>query len=351
VGVVTAFLCFAFQGVYQHNLPLDHYYTAPLDNRVERLESPPTNLPALLDRLGINPDSQMLVFSKTSFQATKIGPRNPRAIYFNDDVAVGWVRGSASLEIAATDVRQGVVFYTFTAGKIARNQACLHCHQGPATLGVPGIFIGSVFAAPTGQPYSLPAIVTDHRTKFEDRWGGWYVDGTHGAGHHRGNSVAADPAEPETLTPLDRKFDAAGYLAPTSDLVALMTFEHQTMMTNLITRAGWEARMGRDVDIEPLVRYMTFLEEAPLPEPIQGASTFSKSFPQRGPLREFDLQTRLFRYPVSYMIYSPAFDALPGALRKRIYGRLIEILSEKGREPRFRVALEILRKTKPGFTL
>jgi hypothetical protein len=362
---LAATLCTG-QSVYQQNLQIDHpaigYYNAPLDNRVERLRRSgdvPHNLLGLLRQLSINPDSQALVFSKTSFQAPKIGPRNPRAIYFNDEVAVGWVRGSPSMELAAFDARQGVVFYTLTGSTLARSEACLRCHQGPATLGVPGIFVGSVFPGPSGDPHGADAIVTDHRTKFEDRWGGWYVTGTHGAARHRGNAIAPDPAEPETLetegtqnlTSLARKFDTTGYLVPTSDLVALMTFEHQTMATNLITRADWESRMGREVDIEPLVRYLTFADEAPLPQPIGGVSTFTKTFPQRGPrdrqgrsLRDFDLQTRLFRYKLSYMIYSAAFDALPDALRARIYRRLFEVLSANDQ----RTTIEILQETKVG---
>src|ERR1700677_533408 len=172
---------------YPANLPLDHpaiqYFQSPLDNAVTRLTGPiSADLPSLLDSLHINPDSQLLVFSKTSFQADKISPRNPRAIYFNDDVAVGWVRGSTSMELAAFDPRQGVVFYTFNAGKpgFTRQQVCLRCHQGPATLGVPGIFVGSVYPNSAGQPSAAAAIITDQRTAFADRWGGWYVNSEHG---------------------------------------------------------------------------------------------------------------------------------------------------------------------------
>ncbi len=104
-------------------------------------------LPALLDYFHINPDTQALVFSKSSFQAAKISPRNPRAIYFNDEVAVGYVRGSDGMEIAAVDPVRGVLFYAFDLSKdgkprVSRQEACLHCHQGPSTLGVPGDFRG-----------------------------------------------------------------------------------------------------------------------------------------------------------------------------------------------------------------
>jgi hypothetical protein len=48
-------------------------------------------LPSLLHLLDVNIDSQVLVFSKTSFQHTLIDPKHPRAVYFNDNVAIGMV--------------------------------------------------------------------------------------------------------------------------------------------------------------------------------------------------------------------------------------------------------------------
>jgi hypothetical protein len=356
---------------YPANLPLDHpaiqYLQAPLDNAITRLANPlPGDLSSLLASLHINPDSQLLVFSKTSFQANKISPRNPRAIYFNDDVTVGWVRGSPSMEIAAFDSRQGVVFYTADAEKpgFTRQHVCLRCHQGPATLGVPGIFVGSVYPNSAGQPSAAAAIITDQRTAFADRWGGWYVNAAHGEQPDRANAVANDPAEPAALEKLTAKFNPSGYLTPVSDIVALMTFEHQTQMTNLITRLGWESRIGGEPDIEPLADYMLFSGEAPLREPIEGVSAFTTTFPQRGPrdrhgrsLRDFDLRTRLFRYPLSYMVYSAAFDALPAAVRDRIYRRLHSVLSGQDQSPKFaglspedrRSILEILGETKAGL--
>jgi hypothetical protein len=354
---------------YPANLPPDHpairYFEAPLDNAVTRLAgSIPSDLSSLLAALKIDPDSQLLVFSKTSFQAAKISPKNPRAIYFGDDAVVGWLRGSSSMEVAAFDSKQGEVFYTFDAGKpgFTRQRNCLQCHQGPATLGVPGIFVGSVYPNSAGQPSADAAIITDQRTPFADRWGGWYVNAAHGEQPDRANAVAPDPAEPTTLEEITAKFNPAGYLTPVSDIVALMTFEHQTYMTNLITRLGWESRIGGEPDIEPLIAYMLFADEAPLREPIEGVSGFTKTFPQRGPrdhrgrsLREFDLQTRLFRYPLSYMIYSAAFDSLPDAVRSRVYRRLYDILGGQDQSGKFKALpaetrqaiLEILRDTKP----
>jgi len=391
--------------VYLENLPLAHaaiqYLQTRPDDAVSRLSAQLEGgtvtldfradgtgyLASVLQHLGVNTDSQGLVFSKTSSQAEKISPRNPRAIYFADDVAVGFVRGGEVLELAARDPRQGVSFYTLgnqsqARPAFTRRDACLRCHNGPATGGVPGMFVSSVFPSATGTPYTGGAIVTDHRTPFSDRWGGWYVNGRHGESRHRGNAVAPNPAQPNVLETVGTqnlrnmagRLDPKAYLSPVSDIVALLTFEHQTQMTNLITRLGWEARMvnydSRSAAITPalqssidaLVAYMLFADEAPLNDPVEGVSSFTRTFAERGPrdhkgrsLREFDLRTRLFRYPLSYMVYDAAFDALPGPILEQVYRRLFDVLTEKDDDPRRfarltradrRVILEILRETK-----
>ena len=348
---------------YLSTLPIDN--SAPLDNPVERLRGELASgkvtlagLPDLLARLDIRTDTQALVFSKTSFQGSKIGPSNPRAIYFNDEVAVGWVPGGDGMEVAVSDPHQGAVFYTFD-GTLTRRNECLHCHHGASTMGVPGMFVGSVFPDRSGAPARAAAIITDHRTPFADRWGGWYVTASSGEQRDRANGVATDPAEPlvlavegrQNLRSLAREFDTAHYLAPTSDIVALMTFEHQTQMANLITRLGYDARLGLplDADIRATAVYMLFAEEAPMPEPIAGVSSFTETFPRRGPrdrqgrsLRDFDLRTRLFRYPLSYMIYSRAFDALPDSVRDPLYRQLYSSLKAARR----RDVIEILLDTK-----
>jgi hypothetical protein len=386
--------------IYKNDLPSDHpairYFQTPLgalndpaSHLIRKIEAGETKLDSredgsgfltsLLEHLRINQDSQALAFSKSSFQAAKISPRNPRAIYFGDDVAVGWVRGGNGIEIASLDPKQGVIFYDLIekSGQpvFMRSEICLKCHRGAATGGVPGMFVGSVFPSESGEPHRDGAIITDHRTKFEDRWGGWYVNAKRGEQPDRANSVAPDPAEPETLdregkqnlTSLAAFFNPAGYLRPLSDIVALMTFEHQTQMQNMLTRLGWLARMGADdaeirAEIDDVTSYMLFVDEEPLKEPIEGVSTFTRTFPLRGPrdgkgrsLRDFDLKTRLFRYPLSYEIYGAQFDALPAGIREQVYRRLYRILTGKDQSPRFarlsaddrRAILEILRDTKP----
>ena len=375
--------------------PSIQYDTRPLDDRITRLArdlatgkvvlSPTADgyLPSLLRALDVNPDSQTMVFSKTSFQAARIEPRNPRALYFNDDVMVGFVRGSDLLEVAALDPQQGVIFYSFDGDanppRFDRRDACLQCHHSPGTLGVAGLLIASSYTDAAGMPAFRGAQrITDHRTPFEDRWGGWYVTGTHEGMRHIGNAVGHDRVHPEVLdlrdtqnlTSLAKKFDPRGYLSAQSDIVALMTLEHQTRMTNLMIRTGWEARIGAsmkeqfETDLESLVTYMLFADEATLHGPVVGVSTFTQTFPQRGPrdrqgrsLRDFDLQKRLFKYPLSYMIYNETFDALPEQVRVRVYRRLYDVLTGRDQSDKFkrlsaddrRAVLEILRATKPGL--
>ncbi len=380
-------------------IPLDdpaiQYKSAPndpvgrLDNQLEsgktKLEYAPNAwgyLPALLKQLGINIDSQVLVFSKTSIQTERISPRTPRAIYFNDDVAVGYVQNGEALELTGLDPQRGIYLYTMDPAKadkprLGRRDDCLRCHQGPVTLGVPGLMVSSVHPQTEAREGHGSSFMTDQRVPISGRWGGWYVTGTSGMQRHLGNNTAlVDPIHPggpagdgtQNVTSLSGMFDTSKYLAPTSDIVALMTLEHQTRMTNLIIRIGWDARIGKldaasmTSEIDQLVAYITYADEAPLTEPVVGVSTFSKTFPQRGPqdkqwrsLRDFDLKTRMFRYPLSYMIYSAAFDGMPDKAREQVYQRLYDVLSGKDQSKTFarlsaadrRAALEILRETKP----
>ncbi|HXP87167.1 MAG TPA: hypothetical protein VN841_20720 [Bryobacteraceae bacterium] len=360
--------------------------TAKLEPRPEA----PGYLLGILKSLDINPDSQVMVFSKTSFQAALISPKNPRALFFNDDNYIGYVRGSDVLEGVSVDPRQGPIFYTFDQRwekpGFLRRDVCMQCHNSDTSSnGVPGLMVASVFPDAEGMPAFRGAqALTDDRTRFEERWGGWYVSGTHGDQRHRGNAVGHDRQHPDVLDTagtqnlisLARKFEPTSYPAAVSDIVALMTLEHQCRMTNLFIRVGWQERIAEhdhadaaaraqiDAGIDAIATYMLFAEAAPLLDEVQGVSTFSKTFPARGPLdtkgrtlREFDLKTRLFKYPLSYMIYSRAFDALPDYVREGVYRRLYEVLTGKDQNPKFaklsaedrRNVLEIVRETKRGL--
>jgi hypothetical protein len=317
-------------------------------------------LRSVLDALGLRVESQMLVMSKTGVQGLHTGPGNPRAIYFDDAVTVGYIRGAPFLEFAVHDPEQGVVFYTLdqkaeSNPTIERRQGCLSCHQGYSTLHVPGLVARSVFIAPDGLPLGqFGSYDADDRTPFRRRWGGWYVTGTHGSMRHLGNAIvtnvdARDSAVSDrTLnrTSLEDAFDKRGYPSTTSDIVALMVFQHQVRMTNLITRVGWESRVAmaeqrldlssgpvRDA-VNELVDTLLFADEEPLTARIAGTSGFTEIFQAKGPadgrgrsLRQLDLERRLLRYPCSFMIYSAAFNALPTEIRQAIYSRVWEILS------------------------
>jgi hypothetical protein len=356
-----------------------------VDSGKQKLDYDPDSgyLRSILERLEVPLSSQVLVFSKTSFQAPHIYPRKPRAIYFNDDTSVGWVRGGDVVEIASLDPRQGVIFYAvdqepLLRPKIDRRSECLQCHLSWTTAGVPGLVVRSVQPDRNGVPVSPSGgYITDHRSPLEQRWGGWFVTGTHGAQRHMGNFLFerrnpdVEDSPGSNVTDLSRAFDARAYLSPHSDLIALMVLEHQTRMTNLIVRAGYEARIaaheGRKMPgevIEVLVHYMLFGDETKLTGELRGTSTFAKEFASRGPkdskgrsLRDFDLKTRIFRYPCSYLIYSKAFDALPAEALQLIYQRLYQVLTGSDQSARYQhlsvgdrsAILEILRETKPGL--
>ena len=319
-------------------------------------------LKSVLDALNVPASSQALVFSQTSFQASKINYRNPRAVYFTDTVSVGWVRGGDILEVAAQDPRQGVIFYALDQKEtkspvLKRDNSCLACHLSWETLGVPGLMVESVHPLPDEISY-VNGYTTIHASPLEQRWGGWWLTGTHGGVRHMGN-IPVMPADKgrlklasptRVLASVEGQFDLVGYLNAYSDVVAQMVLAHQVRMTNMLTRVGWEARLAAaapSADATARVReaasdvvdYLLFVDEAPFVGAMQGSSGFAEWFAKQGPrdaqgrsLREFDLRRRLFKYPCSYMIYTPAFDALPAAAKDAVYTRMWEVLS--GREKR-----------------
>ena len=344
-------------------------------------------LPSLLDALKIQRSSQMLVFSKTSFQRERISPHKPRALFFNDEVYVGFIPGAPMLEISVADPKLGGVFYTLDQDASAkpsfvRNDHCLECHASAKTMGVPGHLMRS-FATDEDGVVDLNSgtSLVNHRTPFAERWGGWYVTGNHGDQAHRGNLIgkeafARQEREPNylgNLEDLKRFFDVTQYPGPHSDIVALMVLEHQAHMHNFITRLHYEATLAlqtyghinylKNVS-EGFLRYLLFTEETPLTAAVKGSSDFAKDFAAQGPrdkqgrsLRDFDLQTRLFKYPCSYLIYSEAFDQLPDPIKAHVYQRLWDILIGKDTKPEYerltpeirRAILAILRDTKAGL--
>ena len=342
---------------------------------------------SVLDELKVPKSSQMLVFSKTSFQRERISPDNPRGVYFGEDVYVGFVPGSDMLEISAVDPNLGAVFYTLDQRpaekpRFVRTDQCLECHASGKTMGVPGHVVRSFETDASGVVDLITGVSqVNHRTPIAERWGGWYVSGKHGGQLHRGNLVGkaaferqkTEPNHLGNITNLAGFFDVSRYPEPNSDIVALMVLEHQTHLHNYITRLNYAARVALlqyghvkylNSAITGFLKYLLFTDEVELTAPIEGASGFAREFAKAGPkdaqgrsLRDFDLQERMFKYPCSYLIYSEAFDGLPVELKEAIYKRLWDILTGKDENGDFetiasqtkRAILEILRDTKPGL--
>ncbi len=361
-------------------------------------------LPSLLEALEVPLESQMLVFSKTSLQTRRISPRTPRAIYFSDDVYVGYCMAGDVIEITAVDPQLGAVFYTLDQTRPElpslkrQTDSCLVCHSSSRTDGVPGHLARSLFVDRGGQPiFSAGSHMVDYTTPLEDRWGGWYVTGTHGAQQHMGNLVIdgnrvdgpVDNSAGQNVEGVTDRFNTSRYLSPHSDIVALMVFEHQIVVHNRITKANFATRQALDYDrtmkealgddtpgllestqrriesaAHSLVDALLLVGEAPLTAPVKGTAGFDEVFERAGrrdhrqrSLRQLDLERRLFVYPCSYLIYSEAFDALPPEALAAVWGRLAAILSGEVTDTKYallstrdrRAIAEILVATKEGI--
>jgi hypothetical protein len=391
--------------------PAIEYATRPvtdavalLNQRILNGESPLTFEPgqgylkSVLRALQIPVESQMLVYSETSLQSEHITQKTPRALYFNDTASVGWVQGADTLELAAWDPQQGMQFYQVDQKPAERPhfnrmQRCLECHEGNLTSGISGMLTMSMLPLSDDPNEYAQGWAVDQKTPYEDRWGGWFVTGAAVPARHLGNvpvyhvkKGGVRAAVAPKLASASGAADTAAYLSGYSDVVALLVFNHQTSMTNLITRLNWETRVqdwdrlhppapvrqaSRQDDRDPvaataaeLVDHLLFIDEVPLPSKVQGSSGFAEAFAAVGPkdakgrsLREFDLAKRLMKYPCSYLIYAPAFDALPARAKTLVYERLWTVLSGKDADPAYRrltaadrqAIIEILRETKPGL--
>jgi len=341
------------------NHPAIKYLTADTDTVVDRMNAKLRDgsarlvwddktgyLKSVLDLLHVPVESQVMVYTQTSLQAQHIRMDNPRAIYFNDSVSVGYIRGAGLIEILAQDPAMGSVFYVVNEIPLAqatagRDTQCLRCHLSWDTLGVPGMSVLTTYPRKSEADYANGGFV-DHYRPIEERWGGWYVTGRKLPPRHMGNYPLLLPktvAPPAPRASLEGLFDLTGYLTPYSDIVALMVLEHQSHLSNLITRATWETRLGEPDRIaeaaEALADYMLCVDEARLPAGgIEGSSGFAEEFARRGPrdakgrsLRELDLKTRLLKYPLSYMIYSPAFQSMPAAPKARVMAHINGVLA------------------------
>ena len=341
-----------------------------------RWKPPHGYLESLLEALKVPRESQLLVFSKTALNPALVTPKNPRAIYFNDEVTVGWVPGAEALELTAIDPLKGPLFYTLkqdegVAPRLIRQERCLACHVGTTTLGVPGLIVRSFVPDDTGKPIAGYSRMT-HDSPFAQRFGGWYVTGTHGDVPHSGNLFGVDAAEKFRRDPLAGANRTqlpepirGKFLESHSDLIAHLVLQHQAHGLNLITRVGYEARLGRQSNAESLlVRYLLFADEPPLDAPIRGTSGFDEVFSRGGAeardarsLRKLNLKTRLFEYRLSFLIGSRAFRSLPQETRHSVLDQIYRALTSGGTDGPARhlpagertAIVEIVRESLPNL--
>jgi len=385
-GIAVALEAFEFEPINYHSAPTQD----PVTHLQQRINSGDVKLkwdeefgylPAVLKELSVPQESQTLVFSKTSFQLRRISPETPRAVYYGDNVYVGWVQGG-SIEVTSVDPQLGGIFYTFDnrqpgEGKrlrfVRNNNDCLSCHSSTRTQSVPGHMVRSIFPDHRGFPIvNGGGFATNDRSPFNKRWGGWYVSGTHGDMVHLGNRTydesinfdmleqSVDLTKTGNVKDLSAYFDTSKYLTPHSDIVALMVMEHQTHTQNLITRANYRTRIALNSQKElaeatkqeivgmtsstkrriahvgeALVKAMLMCDEARLTSPVRGVSGYAAHFEKAGKrdtkgrsLRDLDLRTRLFKHPCSYLIYSEPFKELPQEMKDYVYRRIWEIVTQ-----------------------
>ena len=352
-----------------------------------------------LKELKLDKDTQVLVFSKTSLQRRAVSYNNPRALYFNESVYLGWMP-NGRIEIASFDPELGPLFYfqrqldDKTSPLFARTRSCLGCHAGDATNFLPGSLGRSVYPDQTGRPIkSLDDYRrSGHHIPLRHRYGGWFVSGNHGTMRHMGNAVASredgkviiNREKFANLEKLDQFFRTESYPAPGSNIAALLVFDHQVTMHHRLVEAAYRARQSLfdskldpgEMDVRKLAKgrsmeefmegrdkvidYMLFREEIAIPKVVCNPDFRRAFLSNRRPdkkkrsLKDLRLDGRIFENRCSYMIYSPTFEHLPPMLKGAIYRRIHEILTAKNPVEGFehleqdekRRILEILHDTK-----
>ncbi|MDB4722026.1 hypothetical protein OAF65_09935 [Verrucomicrobiales bacterium] len=325
----------------------------------------------LLEELKISETSQILVFSRTSLQRGAVSPTNPRAIYFNDEVYLGWMP-NGRIEIASSDPEKGFIFFfqrelsDRKAPLFSRDRVCIQCHAGSATNFLPGPLGRSVF--PDSKGRSLKSVDTfeliGHGVPVHERWGGWYVTHAHQDLNHMGNAIAIKEngelklQRKDSSKGLNNFFNTSNYPVSTSDIEALLIFDHQVQMQFVLIESAYKIRQAifdsQEVSdqkkvtnlnvllkevTESIVSELLFKEEFPLGGKVvdtSQAGKFVTEFKAKGKtdsmgrsLRDLDLQGRLFKYRCSYMIYSKSFSAFPEILKNSVLNRIKEIMTSE----------------------
>lgn len=378
---------------------------AAFQSRADEIRSMPAKkrLKWLLDELGVPVESQILVFSKTSMQRDLINPETPRVLYFSDEAYVGW-SVTGSFEVSVFDAKLGTTFYLFDqhAAKdvplLERSGDCLLCHSRHEHT--PTLRTRSIYPDGNGEPLSGSGGANiAPSTPLAERWGGWYVTGTKAPFEHRANLTGKKAADFEgpnalptrNLATLDGVVDTHRYLLKTSDVIPMLMHDHQVHVHNVLSTANQDARIALhrwpamreilglpkdappqgscvvvfDSQAEKILDALLCRDEAAWPSGgIQSDGVFASAYAKtskpdaRGrSLRDLDLQTRLFRYRCSPLIYSQSFATLPRELRDIVLLRLSSGLRAFPPSPSFghladaeRVAIhEILTQTMPDL--
>lgn len=321
-------------------------------------------LQSLLKSLEIPASSQMLLFSTTSLQLSLIRPRNPRALFFNEDVYVGYIPGGR-IEIVSIDPEAGGIFYIFDIPRgespirVERSTRCMNCHASDDTRRVPGLTLKSVVPGPNGGTLkSFRSGLLGHEVPFEERFGGWYVTGAGAITNHYGNVTGSLYQGKLTKYPLQLgAYPADRYPMPASDILPQLVMEHQAGFVDRAIEATYRTRTALSVgggklnadgskELEDqavqLTRYLLFADEARLPASVEGDPAFKSDFLRTrrvskggASLKDFDLKSRLFKHRCSYMIYSSVFQGMPVEMKLRVYAKLSAALDTRRPDPAF----------------
>jgi hypothetical protein len=378
---------------------------ATFQRRADEIRSMPAKkrLKWLLDELSVPAESQIFVFSKTSMQRDLINPETPRVLYFSDEAYVGW-SVTGSFEVSVFDAKLGTTFYlldqhaTKDEPLLERSGDCLLCHSRHEHT--PSLRTRTIFPDANGEPLSGSGSSNiAPSTPLAERWGGWYVTGTKAPFEHRGNLTGKkiDDFEGPTAQPtrnllsLEGVVDTRRYLLKTSDVVPLLMHDHQVHVHNVLSTANQDARIALhrwpamreilglpanappqgscvvvfDSQAEKILDALLCRDEAAWPEEgIQSDGVFAAAYaktrkpePKGRSLRDLNLETRLFRYRCSPLIYSQSFATLPKELHDIVLLRLSSGLRAFPPSPSFghlpddeRAAIhEILSATLPNL--
>ena len=308
---------------------------------------------SVLAALDVPISSQLLVFTGSASQGLKVNPKNPRAIYFNDEVYVGMVPGGL-LEMIGVDPEIGGVLYSFhnvgtgRAPTTSGGAECVRCHSRWESGYAQGFFVRSIIPNIEGRMVDSEAVGFEgHERPLGRRFGGWFVTSSHPDIFGKAGLVAQTESETsreiigyKTTRP-GQLYDPKIHLAESSDILAHLLHEHQIGFHNRLARVlmsasddgrqdGERVLQSHAHDIASLVSYMLFRSEAALPEGgVVGDPQFIKDFSRNRratksgvSLKDLDLTTRLLKHRCSYMIYTRPWLEMPPKVKTEIYAKL-----------------------------